>query len=61
MRKSTRFLLVGLCLAFTLLRAASVQGDAALLLEAATSACASWQASYFDDMRGYSAPPVVER
>ena len=61
MRKSTRFLLAGLCLAFTLLRPASVQGDAALSPEVATSACASWQASYFDDTRGYSAPPVVER
>jgi hypothetical protein len=61
MRKSTRLLLVGLCLAFTLLKPASVQGDAALLLEAATSVCASWQAIYFDDTRGYSAPPVFER
>jgi hypothetical protein len=48
-------------LAFTLLEPAPVQGDAALLLESATSACASWQASYFDDTRSYSAPPVVER
>jgi hypothetical protein len=61
MRKPICFLLVGLCLAFMLLKPASVQGDATLLLEAATSACASWQATYFDDTRGYSAPPVVER
>jgi hypothetical protein len=61
MRNSTRFLLIGLCLAFTLLKPTSAQGDAALLLEAATSACASWQAAYFDDTRGYAAPAVVKR
>jgi hypothetical protein len=61
MRKSTCFLLVGLCLVFPLLQPASVQGEAALSSGAATAACASWQATYFDDTRGYSAPPVVER
>ena len=61
MRKSARLLVVGLCLAFTLLRPASVRGDVALRLEVATSACASWQVTYFDDTRGYSAPPVIER
>jgi hypothetical protein len=60
-RKSICFLLVGLCLAFTLLKPASVQGDAAYLLEAATSTCSSWQATYFDDTRGYQAAPVVKR
>ena len=29
--------------------------------EVAPSACASWQATYFDDTRGYNAPPVVKR
>jgi hypothetical protein len=61
MRRSTRFLLVGLCLALMLLKPASAQGDVTLLPEAATSACASWQATYFDDTRGYQAPPVVRR
>jgi hypothetical protein len=61
MQKSTHFLLVGLFLACMLLRPASVQGDVALSLEADTSACASWQATYFDDTRGYQAAPVVRR
>ena len=61
MRKSTCFLLVGLSLAFMLPKPASVLGDPASLPEGPTSACASWQATYFDDTRGYQAPPVVER
>ena len=61
MQESTRFLLVGLCLAFMLPKPASVLADAASLPQAATSACASWQATYFDDTRGYQAPPVVKR
>ena len=61
MRRLACFLLVGLCLAFTLVRPDEVQGDAALLLKATPSACVSWQATYFDDTRGYAAPPVVRR
>jgi hypothetical protein len=41
MPRSARFLLVGLCLAFTLLKPTLAQVDVAYRLEAATSACAS--------------------
>jgi hypothetical protein len=61
MRRPITYLLIGLCLAFTLLKPSVVQGSAVFLAEAATGACASWQATYFDDTRGYNAPPVVRR
>jgi hypothetical protein len=40
---------------------ARAYGPTVSLTEAADSACASWQATYFDDTRGYNAPPVIRR
>ncbi|MGD9406332.1 MAG: PA14 domain-containing protein [Anaerolineae bacterium] len=58
MQRSTSFLLIGLFLALTVLAPAAAQGDMA---SAGDAACSSWQATYFDDTRGYAAAPVVER
>lgn len=61
MTRMSCLFLIGLCLVFAIPKPVLVHGIAAFPVEAANSTCPSWQATYFDDTRGYSAPPVVRR
>lgn len=56
-----RLLLSILCLTIVVPSPASVQAAEPALPAVTTATCPAWHATYFEDTRGYNAPPVVER